>query len=321
VDIFFVLSGFLVSGLLFAEFKRTGTLSVGRFLLRRGFKIYPAFWVMIGATALVRCWTHDELGLPFNLMGELLFIQNYAGNIGNLWGHTWSLAVEEHFYFLLAALCWLLVTKSKAGIRSLPVVFAVIAIGCLALRVSAATQLSPSSWIGANQLPPDVCFTVLFPTHLRLDSLMCGVAVAYWWHFCMSAQQIKAASRWWIACVVVGMAFCLPAFVWDLSECLWVPVLGVVAFYIGAAFIMIGLHVAPGLPATKFAVATAWLGTHSYSVYLWHRPTQAWGARLMEAWLGHRPSWVVLGLVYLVASWMVGVTLAKLIETPALRLR
>jgi len=97
VDLFFVLSGFLVSGLLFREFQRTGSASIKRFLIRRGFKIYPPFWVLIGATVVMRCW-FEKTGIQWsNLVGELLFLQNYYDC---LWGHTWSLAVEEHFYFI-----------------------------------------------------------------------------------------------------------------------------------------------------------------------------------------------------------------------------
>jgi peptidoglycan/LPS O-acetylase OafA/YrhL len=88
VDIFFVLSGFLVSGLLFKEYKRTGTVSPGRFFIRRAFKIYPAFWLLILGTVILRFRNYgkvDWLGLAH----ELFFIQNY---MPGPWGHTWSLA-------------------------------------------------------------------------------------------------------------------------------------------------------------------------------------------------------------------------------------
>src|SRR5438045_3895822 len=53
VDLFFVLSGFLISGLLFSEFEKTGSINLKRFWIRRGFKIYPPFYVFMGLTALV----------------------------------------------------------------------------------------------------------------------------------------------------------------------------------------------------------------------------------------------------------------------------
>ncbi|MSP58983.1 MAG: acyltransferase [Myxococcales bacterium] len=81
VDLFFVLSGFLVSGLLFREHQRHGRLFAGRFLIRRGFKIYPGFYLLLFATWLV-------LGRwlpPHALLSEGLFVQNYWLSA---WAHT-----------------------------------------------------------------------------------------------------------------------------------------------------------------------------------------------------------------------------------------
>ena len=54
VDLFFVLSGFLISGLLFGEYQRRGSIQLKRFYIRRGFKIYPAFYVFLAVTALIQ---------------------------------------------------------------------------------------------------------------------------------------------------------------------------------------------------------------------------------------------------------------------------
>ncbi len=106
VDLFFVLSGFLVSGLLFSEYKRHGNLSVKQFYLRRGWKIYPAFYCLL-AVSYVCHWLVVGTKMrdrPF--FTELLFIQCYQQAY---WNHTWTLAVEEHFYILLPLLLLLLV--------------------------------------------------------------------------------------------------------------------------------------------------------------------------------------------------------------------
>ncbi len=112
VDLFFVLSGFLVSTTLFREYKKTTTVNGKRFLIRRGFKIYPGFYLLIAVTVLGD-WLATTFfsGLhstvtPERIWGELLFVQNY---VGGQWGHTWSLAVEEHFYIFLMLGIWLLV--------------------------------------------------------------------------------------------------------------------------------------------------------------------------------------------------------------------
>lgn len=109
VDLFFVLSGFLISGLLFREHRKTGGVRIGRFLARRGFKIYPAFYVMILFTLAVGSLFDQRLPLR-DVLAELSFTQNY---FGGLWDHTWSLAVEEHFYIGIAALFALLLRRGE----------------------------------------------------------------------------------------------------------------------------------------------------------------------------------------------------------------
>src|SRR5438270_7344794 len=74
VDLFFVLSGFLVSGLLFSEYKQFGTVSPGRFLLRRGLKIYPAFYVFLAGTACMPFLSHSRS--KTGLLCESLFVTN-----------------------------------------------------------------------------------------------------------------------------------------------------------------------------------------------------------------------------------------------------
>src|SRR5215471_10860874 len=69
VDLFFVLSGFLISGLLFTDYKQNGRISVGRFLVRRGLKIYPPYYAFLFLTA----WLLSRPILPY----ELFFLQNY----------------------------------------------------------------------------------------------------------------------------------------------------------------------------------------------------------------------------------------------------
>jgi peptidoglycan/LPS O-acetylase OafA/YrhL len=77
VDLFFVLSGFLVSGLLFKQHAKEGRIRPIQFLIRRGFKIYPAFWVFIAFTVLSFDVTHGHI--PWDKMtGELLFLQSYT---------------------------------------------------------------------------------------------------------------------------------------------------------------------------------------------------------------------------------------------------
>jgi len=80
VDLFFVLSGFLIAGLLFNEYKKRGAIDIKRFLIRRGFKIYPAFWFLI-LTTLAVSLLNGEAIYRSGFLSELLFVQNYHPGI------------------------------------------------------------------------------------------------------------------------------------------------------------------------------------------------------------------------------------------------
>src|ERR1700744_1523672 len=100
VDLFFVLSGFLVSGLIFKEYETYGTFSPGRFLIRRGFKIYPAFYLFLGLTWGMTLYYHyasHEGSMKY--LYEALFICNYT-KLEPMHSWLWSICVEEHFYIL-----------------------------------------------------------------------------------------------------------------------------------------------------------------------------------------------------------------------------
>src|SRR5438874_6217145 len=77
VDLFFVLSGFLISGLLFSEYKTQNSISFKRFFIRRGLKIYPAFYLFLFLTGILsRVVFHTHLLVP-HYLHEVFFVQNY----------------------------------------------------------------------------------------------------------------------------------------------------------------------------------------------------------------------------------------------------
>ena len=292
VDLFFVLSGFLISGLLFREHARFGTIRYGHFLARRAFKIYPAFYVMFAVTLL---WsgTHGR-ALPTApvLLSEALFVQNYGPA---LFPHTWSLAVEEHFYLLLP----LTLLALRRPFARLPAVFFAVAVLALAGRAITA---------GLGDFHYK---THLFPTHLRIDSLLFGVLLSWLHHFhgeALSAWVKK--SRWLLAALVAVAA--LPPFILELGKADYLHVTGLTALYIGAgAALLLALDLRPRVPLL------AALGAYSYSIYLWHIPVRFFGL----GWLPRDASPLLAAAVFLVESIAVGILAAKLIETPFLKLR
>jgi peptidoglycan/LPS O-acetylase OafA/YrhL len=305
VDLFFVLSGFLVSGLLFREYQRHGSVDVVRFLIRRGFKIYPGFWVLLAVTVAFRLGLGGPLPVR-QLMGEGLFVQNY---MGGLWNHTWSLAVEEHFYLLLALMtAWLVRPRRSARTHPfacLPAIFAVVAISSILFRVRAAVL-------------PFAMPTHIFATHIRMDSLFFGVLLSYCWHFKGLATHTWLARRsFWL--FGIGVSLLLPAFLFQ-QRTTWIPVAGLTLFYLGSGALLLAMLYTP-MPDTRAVRGLASIGTFSYSIYLWHMPVQQWLIPIIEGIINTPLHWYAHAAVYLVGSVVVGIEACRVIEYPMLRLR
>jgi peptidoglycan/LPS O-acetylase OafA/YrhL len=304
VDLFFVLSGFLVSGLLFREYEKYSKLDLPLFLIRRGFKIYPAFWLLIAVTETVRAWYDGHLSVP-SMIAELLFVQNYWQS---MWNHTWSLAVEEHFYLLLA-IGALLLTRRRAvdPFKIVPSVFVIIASLCLALRLVTAAY-----WPFSYQ-------TNFFPTHLRLDSLFFGVLLSYLYH-AHTPRFLSFARRFRGVLFAVGTLCLLTAFFFPLRWTTFMCTYGFTLLYFGSGCLLVSSLGIP-TPANFFANAIAYIGSHSYSIYLWHMPVAIWGTALVAKLFSYDRNWFNYAFTYLAGSIVFGISMALLVEFPFLRLR
>lgn len=125
VRCFFVISGFLITKLLLRELEETGAISLKRFYLRRSFRIFPAFYVCLGAIAVLHGLGFVALN-RYDLITAGTYTVNYRSALERSWnvGHMWSLAVEEQFYLIWPAiLC--AVGRRRALMVSLLVVLAV----------------------------------------------------------------------------------------------------------------------------------------------------------------------------------------------------
>jgi peptidoglycan/LPS O-acetylase OafA/YrhL len=312
VDLFFVLSGFLVSGLIFSEYRKRGGFQPVRFFIRRGFKIYPAFYFMLAATLGADIIFHHKM-YPIKIIGELVFLQNY---LGALWNHTWSLAVEEHFYLLLGIRMFFFSRRSNGNpFTAVPAVFAVVGAGALSLRL-----LHHFMAVG-----PYSHFTYIFPTHFRLDSLMFGVFLSYLYHF--KADQLerfvlKYRSR--ILCL--GILLVLPSLFYKLAEHPFMYTVGLSDLYVGFGCILLFVLYPGGDgkdQATKswLVRVLAFFGFYSYSIYLWHMPILSYGPHfLQKAGIVFR-NHVAFSAFWTLSCMFGGVLMARLVEMPFLRLR
>lgn len=177
VDLFFVLSGFLVSGLLFREYIKFGNIKPGLFLIRRGFKIYPIYYLSYFLYLVPKIIKHQFEWK--GLLSDLFFIQNYVYGWGYAYFPSWSLAVEEHFYFSFAILLWLgikyacidLKTDVGRKISNFEIGIIIIMISCLIARIISNIYFQGNG---------DKNFTM---SHLRIDSLLAGALVSYLYYF------------------------------------------------------------------------------------------------------------------------------------------
>src|SRR5579871_5786119 len=149
VDLFFVLSGFLVSGLVINEFNEQGSFQPIRFLIRRGFKIYPSYYILILVSFFIIPHNTFDANTARFICYLLVFLQNYHLDLLNtftnvLFVHTWSLAVEEHFYFGLTLVAILLLKFCKS-LRMLPAICLGVCLMALLMRIITFVWFHPSA--------------------------------------------------------------------------------------------------------------------------------------------------------------------------------
>jgi peptidoglycan/LPS O-acetylase OafA/YrhL len=302
VDLFFVLSGFLVGGLLFRELRETGALNFGRFFIRRAYKIYPPFWAFL---AFLIAWSFCTRGGVGNLLPDLFFYQNYVPGI---WGTNWSLAVEEHFYLLLpGVLLWLARVRGSArAFHQFPRLFGYFAVLCMGLR----------AWNASRTF--DV-YTHLTPTHLRIDGLFFGAVLAYFHTFEHErfVAFCRRYSRWLLA---GGIAAYIPAYILPLEESLYIQIVGFAVQWLGAGALICFALSRTTVPGKK-ARALAAIGRTSYATYLWHFWIGRVGFPAFAHLAGFEWPWPAHTVCYFIATIGAGFVLTACIERPFLRMR
>ncbi|MDB5388655.1 MAG: lipopolysaccharide modification acyltransferase [Planctomycetaceae bacterium] len=305
VDIFFVLSGFLVSGILFRQFRETGRIRPVQFLIRRGFKIYPAFWLMICVTLIVTGLAGQSVSMR-KILVELLFLQNY---IHGIWTHTWSLAVEEHSYLGLCLLLTVLVrlnSNRKNPFAFIPTIVLVVMLAVCLIRILNSREVDVRRIFLNN----------VFPTHLRCDTFLCGVLVGYWFHFC-DQRFLKSCERLRWSYLFGGLVCLSPVLFWKFQTDRIVWTLLFSSNAVGGSFLVMWA-LGTRRPLGTLSSFVAMIGRHSYSIYLWHGLIVVnllhWGFRTTKV-PGGLYSFVP---VYFFVTISSGILLSWLIERPSL---
>lgn len=292
VRIFMVLSGFLITTLLVRELDRSGRIDLRRFYGRRAFRIFPAYY-----TFVIFLLVADTQGwLRFNdndLWGAATFVSGYDINRTWVTGHLWSITVEEQFYLLWPPV--LLWGGLRGGTRVL--------VGCLVvppiLRV--ALWWSHPEW----QMFIHEGFPVV------VDCLATGCLLAMYRHKLADVPVIRTLRRWPWMPVVWGLLGLWVFYQWYAHTAFYLvgwPALNLlVALFIDGCI----EHPRRGLGPLLNAAPVAYVGTLSYSLYLWQQP---FIDRTADGIIHRSPLNLVIPVA---AAWLS----YKLIEQPALRWR
>lgn len=309
VPLFFTLSGYLVGGLLISEAARHGRIDVPRFLIRRGLKIYPAYFVFLAYLVIMPTLkgTSSISNLLSDYWENIVFLQNYIGP--NPAGHTWSLAVEEHFYLTLPLLLVAFV-RLRLMTWIAPLCLLAPLAGTLVRTISAAAG---DPYI--HNFP-----NTMAATHLCVDGLLVGVGIRAIVEF--HPDRFAGLRDWRWALLILGPLI-LATLALPLPSIMGVTVDRILPFNaIAASALLIGVL---QLRLTgRLSTAMAWIGKYSYGIYLWHVTIIGFVSRVILSRVpgaGESAYWMFAASMIIVAAILFGAAMSRLVEWPVLALR
>lgn len=327
VDVFFVISGYLIGGMLMREREESGGLALGRFYGRRAMRILPAYFAAIALNVAVGTPN------PSRAWANVIFVNDFLPFADQFMAHTWSLAIEEQFYALFP-LFVLLVWALRPSLRTALVAFAIALFAAIGVVVVLRHRLVLSERfpdMGEFMRYMDLFYV---RPYTRCAALFAGVLVA-------RLEQTSALS-WLDRRPVASVAMFLAA----LSACAWVIVVfpegydargnrtlsGALALALDGAVFAFGVGALLALARTRSPIGriiASILGARalhpiaqlSYAAYLFHplciAPVLRLGFDVGRPWLSYP---ILLGLS-LIATFAAALVVHLLVELPMMKLR
>lgn len=267
VDLFFVLSGFLISSQLFTQIKQGQVISFKTFFIKRFFRIVPAFLVTV---AIYFCFPgfREKEALP-SLWKFLTFTQNLGLDIKDFgtFSHCWSLCVEEHFYLLLPIIL-IVLQKSKLFSKSYWLLITLFLLG-FTIRIYSFNNLylpkteEENAWLYWYKF-------IYYPTYNRLDGLLVGVSIAgiyvfkpdLWNKLSKFGNQFILLSL----CILTGAYFLC-----EDQQTFNASIFGFPLIAFGFGFMVLGAMSPTSVLYKWNSKTTTFIATLSFAIYLTHK--------------------------------------------------
>lgn len=308
VDLFLVLSGFLITSILLDELRAEGRINLVRFYLRRGLRLLPAFFVMVGVSLIASSYLLSAPKHQANVDAAVLssaYMMNWRTALGftakNMFIHCWSLSLEEQFYLLWPLILWSLIAHygpSGAPRAIVRLIAAVCVVRCL-------IAFQGTHWDSIYEW-----------THTRADSLLAGCVVGCCYTPAL-VEWVRQRQRSFEHALIANGALLL-VLGWTLSlaeQKDYLKYAGFTHVALTAALLVIHLVVFEESRLGGFLSSRplVHVGRLSYGLYLWHYPI----IKLLRGSL----DWAAILLISALLSYLLAAWSYRFIEQPLLRLR
>ena len=316
VDLFFVLSGYLISSQLFARIAVGKPISLPEFFIKRFFRIIPAYLVVLAIYFLIPAF-HEREALP-PLWKFLTFTQNFGFDIKSFgtFSHVWSLCVEEHFYLLFPLVLITMVyfnTTKRGGLLLL----GLLIFGFAARLFTWYTLVLPDA--GNETFGITWYKQIYYPTYNRLDGLLAGVSIAALFAFKPSAKEW--ITKYGNVTLVLGIIVLTGAwFLCEDQKSFYASIFGFPLVAAGYGLLVVAA-LSPNCILYKYdSRITALIAKLSFGIYLIHKGV-IHVIQPVFAKMDLAPKGNLMFLLCLVGTILAALILYKIVEEPFLRLR
>lgn len=331
VEVFFVISGYLITLLLFTESQQNGRIDFRSFWVRRARRLLPALWtLLLGVTMYCSLFEREELG---KLRGDVIAAFVYIFNWFKIWArasyfdasaldplrHLWSLAVEEQFYLVWPVLIALVLKRWGRRPAKLGLIF-------LGISVAIAMYVATTYAAGVRGTPietPEQYISLFGHAVSRLDflflgtigrsgGLFMGAALAFWFRPDMFTGSQNSSDRHIVSVFAVAGLAGLGYLMWTFRDVVFVPETGGVRGYdplFQGGFLLVGVATCAIITAAVHPQSFlgnkilgnpvfTYLGRRSYGLYLFHWPVFQLYRKVASNYLSV-PQFIVLFIVIL----------------------